>query len=367
MVWQVLHYLIGLKELGFDVWYVEDSDQKMLNVSVNDWASTAEDNSAFARRYLTSIGLGDRWVVRSPGSRECFGARDWNGLLRLYADADLVINLCGSHELRPYHDSIRRLLYLETDPGENQVAVASGASWKISELSRYSTLATYATNLGSGDCLIPTSDATWVTTVPPVSLKHWAASDSDKTARYTTIMNWSSPERAVVWQGQTWAWSKRAALTRLIDLPELSSARLALAIRQAGPEVSAELRRAGWLLIDAMDLDRPGAYRRFIRSSRGEVSVAKDQYVTPVSGWVSDRTVCYLAAGRPAVVQRTGISGVPIGEGLLDFETSEEAKSAIDEAQSNYARHSAAALELADQYFAADRVLTSLLERAGVW
>jgi hypothetical protein len=131
--------------------------------------------------------------------------------------------------------------------------------------------------------------------------------------------------------------------------------------------VRASLAAAGWALTDARELDRPGAYRRFIRTSQGEISVAKDQYVLPRSGWISDRTVCYLASGRPSIVQRTGVSDVPIGSGLVDFSTLEEAGSAISAVTSDYERHAAAAMELAGEYFEAEKVLTSLLGQAGLW
>jgi hypothetical protein len=365
MVWQVLHHLAGLRSLGYDVWYVEDSDQRMLNLGVTDWVSSAQANANHVRRYLETIGLGDKWIVRSPSSRECFGARDWNGLLRLYRESDVVINLCGSHELRPHHDEIRALLYLETDPVENQVALASGVPWKMEELSRYAALATYATNLGGRDCRIPETEHRWISTVPPVVPGAWRTERPPARRELTTIMNWSSPERAVSWNGEKWAWSKRDALLELSRLPGRSSAPLAMAMRQADPSVRRELAEAGWSVSDARGLDRPGAYRRFVRGSLGELSVAKQQYVAPRSGWISDRTVCYLAAGRPAIVERTGVAGVPVGEGLLDFADADEATDAIDAVLSAYSRHAVAARELAETHFSADRVLGSLMSRAG--
>lgn len=367
MVWQVLHYLAGLRGMGFEVWYVEDSDHPILDLRGDDWAATADENAAFAAPYLCSVGLDGKWIVRDPGSRRCHGARDWDGLLRLYKEADLVVNLCGSHELNEHHDGIRHLMYLETDPGKNQVALASGVSSKVTELARYDTLATYATNLGGDDCLIPSPDRSWIRTVPLVHLPYWGTCQAPRDPAYTTIMNWSSPERLVRWQDQTWAWSKRDALARLRALPDHCAAPMRIALRRAGSEVVGELGAHGWSVIDAQRFDRPGAYRRFIRESRGEFSVAKQLYVAPRSGWLSDRTVCYLAAGRPAVVERTGVAGIPLGLGLLDFSSLEEAGMAIKTVESDYERHATAARELAAGYFSAEKVLRKLLTEAGLW
>jgi hypothetical protein len=367
MTWQVLHYVVGLRQLGFDVWYVEDSDQRMLDLSMLDWATSAERNAAYADGYLRWVGLGDRWVIREPGSHTCYGSRDWDGVLRLYRDADLVINLCGSHRLYDYHDRIRHLLYMETDPVVNQVALAEGNATAAQELARYHTLATYATNLGASDCLVPPTAREWITTLPPVVVPMWQTELPPQSRHFTTVMNWSSPERSVQWRGHDWAWSKRSALKELVELPARSSVPLEIALRGAGPDVWEQLATAGWRIAQAQELDRPGHYRRYIRGSSGEVSVAKDLYVLPRTGWTSDRTVCYLAAGRPAVVQRTGIQGVPLGEGLLDFASLDDATTAIDSVVSDYERHAQAAGQLAAEYFGADRVLQDLLARAGLW
>jgi hypothetical protein len=365
MIWQVLHHLVGLRQLGYDVWYVEDSDQRMLNVQITDWVMSAGDNAAYVRPYLKAIGLADSWIIRSPGTRECFGAGDWDRLLRLYREADLVMNLCGSHKLQPHHDAIRSLMYVETDPVATQVALASNDEANIAELGRYDTLTTYATNLGGDDCLIPESGRTWLITVPPVVTCHWRTAQAPASRQLTTVMNWSSPEGFVEWQGRQWSWSKQEPMRRLAALPTKSPVPLVLALRGGSPDVKKELSSAGWKIVGDPLLDRPGVYRRFIRASAGELSAAKEQYVGPRSGWISDRTVCYLAAGRPAIVERTGIAGIPTGEGLLVFTGVDEAAAAIEAVVSDYPRHAAAARELAETCFAADRVMASLLARAG--
>lgn len=366
MTWQVIHHLLGLRVLGYDVWYVEDSDARMLDLSIEDWSSEPARNAAYVGHHLAAIGMPDRWVVRVPGGRECHGALDWAGLLTLYSEAEVVINVCGAHELRAHHDGIRNLVYVETDPVANAVALASGVEWKRDELARYRCRVTYASNIASADCRIPRTELSWCTSVPPVSVGLWRTRARPSNGSFTTVMNWSSPEGAVVWQGQRWEWSKREPFLRIAHLPELCSTSVEVALRQASEDVQEMLRRLHWRIVDARTLDRPAAYRRYIRSSLAEVSVAKEQYVAPRSGWISDRTVCYLAAGRPAVVERTHVTGVPLGLGLVDFSGVDEAAAAIDEVVAHYPRHARAARELAEEYFAADKVMAKMLSAAGL-
>lgn len=366
MTWQVLNHLVGLRRLGYDVWYVEDTDQRLLDLAVADWAPDPRENIAYLARYMAAIGMSDRWVFRTPGGRDCSGSLDWRGLMRLYEEADAVLNLCGSHELQPHHDAIRRLVYIETDPVANQVKVAHGSQDLLTELGRYSAIATYATNIDQPDCDIPQECLRWTPTVPPVVRSLWMTDRPPSDPAFTTVMNWSSPAREVSWQGRRWAWSKRSAFERVVSVPSLTSVPIGVAIRGAPDGVLDRLRSSHWRVTDAGALDRPGRYRRYIRSSAGEFAVAKAQYVEPRSGWISDRTVCFLAAGRPAVVQRTGVHGVPVGEGLLDFESPDEAAGALETVASAYQRHACAATELAHEFFDAEKVLGRMLERIGL-
>lgn len=366
MTWQVLNHLVGLRQLGHDVWYVEDTDQRLLNLAVDDWAPTPSENITYLARHMAAIGMRDRWVFRSPGTKDCSGALDWDGLLRLYGETDAVLNLCGSHKLQPHHETIRRLIYIETDPVANQVGVALGSESTIAELARYHAIATYATNLGQPGCRIPTERFRWIPTVPPVVIPMWATDRPPTNPAFTTVMNWSSPEGEVRWQGQRWAWSKRVPFDRVTPVPRMATPPVEVAIRGAPDEVLSKLETFDWRVISARSVDRPGSYRRYIRTSTGEFSVAKEQYVGPRSGWMSDRTVCYLAAGRPAVVERTGIHGIPLGEGLIDFETPDDAADALDAVAADTARHARAARDLAHEYFDAAKVLERLLEQAEV-
>ena len=367
MIWQVLHHLVGLRRLGFDVWYVEDSD-RLLYDPVTYWL-TADyaANVQMLSRYMDSVDLGDRWIFRPPGVRDsCLGAMDLAGLDRLYHEADAVLNLCGAQELRDDHSKIRCLVFLETDPVELQVAVANGDPEIIRKLDAYDHLFTYGTNLGAPDCLVPLERYSWHPTRPPVCLDWWATSGlSPVGASLTTVANWKHTGKDVVWKGQTWHWSKHYEFLRFIKLPSRSSLPIELAVGAISNEDRAQLRNHGWRIVPS--LVEPSEYRDYISSSIGEFTAAKEQYVRPRSGWFSDRSVCYLAAGRPVITQDTGFgNSLPIGEGLFPFATEDEAVSAIDSVASDYARHSAAALEIAHEFFDAERVLGDVLHKIGL-
>ena len=115
-----------------------------------------------------------------------------------------------------------------------------------------------------------------------------------------------------------------------------------------------------------MSVDWNG-YRDYIVNSRGEFTCAKDQYIRLDTGWFSDRTACYLAAGRPVITQETGFTAhYGTQEGLFSFSSMEEIVEAVAAIRADYKKHSRAALEIAREVFEAEKVLKSLLERAVV-
>ena len=370
MTWQVLQYLVGLRRLGFDVWYVEDSDGPVLD-PIRFWPTVDyQPNVEYLSRQMESVSLQDRWVFRPPEARDtCLGATNRAGLARLYKEADAVLNLCGAQELRPDHSHIRCLIYLQTDPAADQVKVANGDQDKIRELDAYHFLFTYGENLGAPECLIPLERYHWLPTRPPVCIDWWRTENAPASnAMFTTITNWKkNPEKDVVWQGQAWRWNKQDEWRRFINLPSRSVSPLGLAIGAINDDDQALLRSHGWHLTPATGLADPFRYRDYIRTSLGEFTIAKEQYVLPRSGWFSDRSVCYLAAGRPVITQDTGFGcTIPTGNGLLAFRTEEEALTAIAEVAGDYSHHSQAALELARESFEAERVIADMLHNAGL-
>ena len=369
MTWQVLHYLVGLRNLGFDVWYVEDTDAEVRDPKTLWGNDDYSANVEFLKQKLESVGLGDRWVFRPPGIYDfCLGAVDIDGLADLYREADAVINLCGSHELRAEHDLINCLVYLETDPVPKQIAVANGDTETIENLERYSHLFTYGENIGADDCLIPVKKFTWHTTRPPVIVDWWRPdNDRPQAKAFTTITSWTHTWNDVTWQDEVWRWSKHYEFRKFRTLPQHGDVPLELAVVGISDDEADLFRSAGWHLRPSSELSDPDTYRQYICGSLGEFTVAKEQYVRPRTGWFSDRSVCYLAAGRPVVTQETGFSKfIPCGEGLLSFQTEEDAAEALESIVSDYERHSVAALAIAREHFEAGDVLQRLTKTIGL-
>jgi len=381
MTWQVLQYLVGIRQCGFDVWYVEDTDTNGLHPETLEWSDDIKLKSQYLYSQLESIGLQDRWVLRVPCKvGETAGCLDWNDLLKLYATADAVINLCGSHELRPYHDCIRHKVYLETDPVLNQVKLEQGDTDTQKELDQYQSLFTYAENLGQSDCRIPAVEREWIRTRPPVVPQFWqqheAAPPATGLARFTTITNWQFSSNDIECGGETWRWSKHHEFIRFQQAPVYAKESLELAVAGLNKHTThsgmpadqqTAFRKTGWQLSNADTLSAPQNYRNYIKRSAGEFTVAKEQYVKPLSGWFSDRSVCYLAASRPVVTQETGFSKhIPCGSGLFSFATLDDISHSFEMIRTDPDKHRRAARELAHDYFEAEQVIRTMLTQVGL-
>ena len=370
MTWQVTHHLEGLRRLGFDVWYVEDSDNDDVYDPDTWWRTDGcRKNAAFVERQLRAIGFGDRWVFREPLRDACHGALDRAGLRELHASADAVLNLCGATLPREEHAGLRRLVYLETDPVASQVRVAEGVPWEIAKLGAHRHHATYGENLGAADCPVPVGRYDWIATRPPVVVDWWSgAAPPGPDAALTTVANWDTAGHDVAWAGAVWRWRKDLEFLRFRGLAHAAAPfPVELAVAHIPDGDAAAMRAAGWRLTDARALSDPARYREHIRGSLGELSVVKEMLSRPRTGWFSDRSVCYLAAGRPVVLQATGFEKlVPTGEGLFAFTTEDEARAALEALRSDWARHARAAEAIARDHFAAERVLDRLMRAVGL-
>jgi hypothetical protein len=289
-------------------------------------------------------------------------------LAKTLACADVLINLSGASVLREEHLRVPVRIYLETDPVLPQIEVAKGRAFTIDLLASHTHHFSYGENLGAPDCRVPVERFRYRPTRQPVVLDWWAAPPHPALdgLSFTTVSNWRQTEKDVEWAGQLYTWSKDVEFRRFLELPRQVGVPLELALALQDDHTISLLRRHGWRVVDALrtsaDLD---GYRGYIQGSGGEFSVAKEQNVRLRSGWFSDRTACYLAAGRPAVVQDTAFGcALPVGEGLLSFTTPEEAIEALTAVAADYPRHGRAALALAEEHFEATKVLGVLLEQA---
>jgi hypothetical protein len=237
----------------------------------------------------------------------------------------------------------------------------------IDMLAAHDTHFSFGENLGASDCQVPIERFHWHPTRQPVVMDIWQTGPPPADAPYTTITTWHNKGKNIEWRGDTWYWTKDREFEKILDLPRRRPVPLELATTVDVAEQD-QLRAHGWRQSGSVEISRDAdLYRQYIQKSRGEFTVARDQYVRPNTGWFSDRTVCYLAAGRPVITQETGFSKfIPSGRGLFGFQAMEEILAALDAIESDYPAHSRAASEIAREYFSADRVVGSLMERAGL-
>jgi hypothetical protein len=317
----------------------------------------------FIERMLSWCGLSSRWAYKSaPNNGRVFGLSDQE-LAGLYGQADVLLNLTGSTSLRDRQLDVPVRIYLETDPVLPQIEVARGDTSRIEFLKAHTHHFTYGENIGSLACGVPTGMFQYRATRPPVVLDWWQ-NDQEPDKCFTTIANWRQTGKDVEWDGTTYTWSKHHEFLKFLAVPARVGDCLELALSNVDRDAINLLRSHGWRLVDSVALSKDiFTYRIYVQSSRGEFTVAKDQNVRLKSGWFSDRSACYLAAGRPVITQNTGFGTVlPVGEGLFAFDTMEEIVAAFEEIHSNYDRHSRAATNIAWHYFRAETVLAKLLQ-----
>ncbi len=369
VVWQTIHYLVGLHRLGCEVCYVEAHG----NTPVDFFDHEQDDGWGKAAAFIASVmrrfNLGDQWALDTVyGDRRCYGMSE-QALESQYRSADLLINLHGGTVPRPEHRDTGRLVYLETDPVQLQIELYENRQSTVDFLSAHRAFFTFGENYGKPGCKLPVSARfPFHPTRQPVVMDFWQSHANRPGPALTTIGNWRQPCRAVHFQGEVYYWSKHYEFLKFIGLPRRTTQPFELALSSYEPSDKEMLEGRGWAVRHALDFSRDlEPYREYIVRSRGEFTVAKDQNVRLRTGWFSDRSATYLAAGRPVITQETGFSEVlPTGEGLFAFRTEEEVLDAIDRINSDYERHSRAASEIARAYFGYDVVLSSLLERLGI-
>ena len=367
VTYQFLHYLIALRRLGYDPYYVEDSGRWIYDPELNDLSPDASANVAAVAPVLAAHGFGDRWAFRGsyPEGR-CYGMSEAQ-ILKLYREADAFLNVTGAQELRDEHLQCRRRIYVESDPFASQVMAAAGDEGTIAALEAHDTHFSFGENIGQPDCGVPVGRIRWLPTRQPVVVDLWHHGYSAAGAPYTTITTWHNTGKDVVYNGERYYWTKDREFEKFLDLPRRRAVPFELAVG-VDEEVRQRLEENGWRQRRSIDLSANVTnYRNYIQRSRGEFTVARDQYVRPRTGWFSDRSACYLAAGRPVITEDTGFGKfIPTGRGLFAFNTMEDVLAAIDAIESDYDGHCRAAREIGEAYFGAERVVESLMSRAGL-
>jgi hypothetical protein len=256
---------------------------------------------------------------------------------------------------------------VDTDPVFEQIKYAKADAPAREYLEAHTHFFTYGENVGGPGWIVPLCDIPWRPTRPPVVLDLWPFDDRRPDC-WSTIATWENKGKNIEFEGETYVWSKHVNFLRFLDVPRRAGGCFRMAMLPPDGAVETRVTDSGWRLTDprpvSADMDD---YAEFIRGSRGEFTVAKDIYVRPNSGWFSDRSVCYLASGRPVVTMRTGFDRFyPAGRGLLGYATVDEAVAAIEAVAADYPAHAKAARQVAAEYFASEPVLGALLDAVGL-
>jgi hypothetical protein len=369
VAWQALHYLEGFRRAGCEVFYVEDTGAWPYDPDRNEVTDDPRYTVDYLGGLMRRLGIGDRWAYVAPDGT-VYGMTS-SALARLLRGADALVNVTGATVLRGEHLQVPVRMYVETDPVLPQIEIAVGRRFTVDLLAAHTHHFSFGENLESPDCPVPVERFRYRPSRQPVVSEWWRPGPETRAAsngRFTTVSSWRQSGKDVTWKGETYLWSKHAEFLKVVELPAKSAAKLELALACEDADVPEMLRSHGWRVVDAIPLSRSILpYRDYILGSRGEFTVAKDQYVRLRTGWFSDRSACYLAAGKPVVTQDTGFGRVlPTGRGLFAFRTIDEAVAALREIESAYEEHSRAAAEIAREYFEAEKVARSLLAAAGL-
>lgn len=367
--WVRLAWVLGLRRLGLDVYFAEQIESDTcVDDSGRPAAFAASANRAYFDSVVRDFGLEARAGLICDGGEEGSGLSRGD-LIEIAGGADLLFNISGHLTLDALLEGPRISVYVDLDPGFTQAwHVDPSVPFRLPHHDRYLTV---GLNVGAADCPIPACGLEWIPTLPPLLLDEWPPVPAPSgPLRLTTVATWRSPYGALEIGGRTMG-SKHHEFRRLIDLPGRAGGvafELALDIHEGDAADREALLAHGWTIVEPREVAAtPRAFRDYVRGSGAEFSVAQGVYAASASGWFSDRTAAYLACGRPAIVQDTGVAGrLPIGEGLLAFSSPDQAAANVEEVLARYAAHGAAAADLAARHLDSDRVLGRLLAMVGL-
>jgi len=359
--WAILQYVLGFRALGHEVLFIEPIKGAALQPAGLTLADSS--SASYFRQVVADFGLQGHAALLRAGSRQSVGL-SYDELVTATRRADLLINVSGMLDDPEMTRHIPLRAYLDLDPAFNQLWASQGIDMRFEGHTHFVSI---GSAIGESDCPVPTCGKCWIKTLQPIVLERWPVAGQIEWDGLTTIGNWrgyGSLEHDGVFYGQ-----KAHSLRRFIELPMRTPQpfMLALAIHPDETKDLAALAANRWHLLDpAKVASTPHQYQQFIQRSKAEFGIAKSGYVASRCGWFSDRSVCYLASGRPVIAQETGFSRyLPSGKGLLPFTTSDDALAAIESLNADYETHRRHARLLAEEFFASERVLPRLLDQLG--
>lgn len=361
LVWHHLQYVLGLHQMGHDVLFVEDSDDypSCYNPQTHLLSDDPTYGLEFINNVFTQYDLHQHWAYYHQPVNRWYGKSE-KEVKDFIQKADLFLNLSGVNPLRDYFLIIPIRVLLDTDPVFTQIRnLTEPAALLLAK--KHNRYFTYGENFGNPGCSIPDDGLYWLPTRQPLCLNAWEFTKGNNNGKWTTVMQWDS-YKVREYNGRSFG-MKSASFDAYINLPTQSGQSFELAV---GGETTPreKLKIHGWQLAAPLTITfNPSTFQQYLRQSKGEWSIAKQGYVVSNSGWFSERSTGYLACGRPVIVQDTRFSDfIETGRGLFAFSTPDEALSAIEEVNRDYASHCKWARETAEEYFRFDKVLSTLLQ-----
>jgi len=367
--WLAVQYLLGFQRLGYDVYYVEAHGCTPRELMEHEHDNGCLKAARYIERILRRFDLHQNWAYHARHAGGDVYGMTKGELFALYRSAELIINLHGATIPRPEQSATGRLILLETDPVALQIELYEGQQTTIDYLAPHVAFFTFGELYGTPGCRLPVSERfVFRPTRQPVVLDYWQPYADCTGDAFTTIGNWRQDGRDVSFQGERYQWSKHYEFLKFLEVPTRTRQTFELALSRYSEDEAETLTQAGWRVRPAGELSTdPDVYRGYIARSYGEFTVAKDQNVRLRSGWFSDRSATYLAAGRPVVTQETGFSDIlPTGAGLFSFTTLDDVAQAVACIRSDYAHHRTAAAQIARECFSHEVVLGRLLADVGV-
>lgn len=350
-LWVYMQYVQGLRELGYEVYWLELFEGQ---------GNPNQDETTRARFYqrMEQFGLGGKTILYTREFRYLDIDRNQaEGILR---SADLLLNF--HYAIHPDMLSLfRRTALVDIDPGLLQFWMSTGQL----QVAHHDHYLTTGETVGTPSALFSDCGIEWIHIRPPVCLELWPNSGAASSDAFTTVSSWWGDEW--ITDGETvYENNKRVSFMEFASLAGLTEQPLELAIYhgEGDSEDLKLLKQHGWRIRHSTEVaGSPELYRAYLQGSRGEFSCAKPSCMKFQNAWISDRTLCYLASGKPAVVQHTGPSSfLPEGEGLFRFSSVEDAVAAFATINADYERHSRAAREIAEACFESRAVMKHILE-----
>ena len=364
--WSRLSWLRGFSQLGFDVCFVEQIGRDACTDRTSQISSFKESiNLEFFDQTMRRFGLSEVSSLIYRDGQEVYGL-SIERLAAMAEKASFLFNLSGHLTLPEIRNKVGCKVYYDDDPGFTQFwHTDHNQGARLWDHDFYFTI---GANIGSADCPIPTCDLTWHHTRVPVVLDDWPFARRETLDGFTTVASWRGPYGPVHHNGKSYG-LKVHEFRKLIDLPRLSGHKfeIALQIHPADHKDLKALLANGWSIMDPVHAAGSSAdFQRYVQTSGAEFSVAQGIYVETNSGWFSDRTVRYLASGKPVLVQDTGLSNsYPLGHGLLTFRNLDEAIEGANRIDQDYQQHCKAARQIAEDYFDAKKVIPAMIEKIG--